>query len=164
MSGPLNQLAKVLGLLGSHHDGEIPNAGKRAHSMLISNDWTWPQLLANGSAATLSEEQVQKIFSAGMQRGESVGYQRGLADAQALAPVGAKPAHAEIQDDVDWLGKILVAAAAAEAEGHLNPDEVDFTGHMRSSLTTFGRRTYCSQRQRNWLRVLEKSLRRRGYL
>ena len=120
--------------------------------------------MANGSAMALSEEQVQKIFSAGMQRGESVGYQKAMADAQSLAPAHPKPASIQIGEDEEWISKILAAAAEAEAAGHLDAFETDFTNSMREKLTRFGRATFCSQRQFESLKRLEKSLRRRGYL
>jgi hypothetical protein len=164
MSSPLDQLIKVLGMLGSHHDGEVLSAGRRAHNMLISNDWTWPQLFANGAAATLSEQQIQRVYEEGIRRGEAAGYQRGLADAQALTPAQGKPVSIEIEDDIDWLEKLLTAAVTAEKAGHLTQWEVEFTDDRRGQLARFGRKTRITQRQHDSLRRLEKGLMRRGYL
>src|SRR3954462_2039623 len=41
-----NKLAKVLGMLGSDHDGEIAAAGRRAHAMVKGAGLTWNQVLA----------------------------------------------------------------------------------------------------------------------
>src|SRR3954462_8180152 len=41
-----NKLAKVLGMLGSDHDGEIAAAGRRAHAMVKGAGLTWDQVLA----------------------------------------------------------------------------------------------------------------------
>ena len=40
-----DKLAKVLGLLGSDHDGEVANAGRRAHALLRSAGVTWHEVL-----------------------------------------------------------------------------------------------------------------------
>ena len=41
----LDKLAKILGMLGSAHDGEVLAAGRRAHLLITGADLTWPQLL-----------------------------------------------------------------------------------------------------------------------
>ena len=46
----LDKLAKVLGMLGSAHDGEVLAAGRRAHMMVTGAGWTWPELLGAPSA------------------------------------------------------------------------------------------------------------------
>jgi hypothetical protein len=46
----LDKLAKILGLLGSAHDGEILAAGRRAHMLIANSGWTWPELLGAPSA------------------------------------------------------------------------------------------------------------------
>lgn len=40
-----DKLAKVLGLLGSAHDGEVVNAGRRAHALLRAAGATWHEVL-----------------------------------------------------------------------------------------------------------------------
>jgi hypothetical protein len=157
------QLAKLLGMLGSSFDGEVLVAARKAHALVIANDWTWPQLLANGSSSALTEEQMNKIYAAGIQRGEALGYQRGMADAQAIAPQ-PKGASITVDDDVGWISKVLEAAAKAEADQKLDTFEIDFSASMRAKVTRFGRSTYVSQKQFDSLKRLEKSLRRRGYL
>jgi hypothetical protein len=91
VTAEIDQLAKLLGMLGSAFDGEVLVAARKAHALVINNDWTWPQLLANGSASALTEEQINRVYAAGLQKGEIVGYQRGMADAQAM---GTPPARA----------------------------------------------------------------------
>jgi hypothetical protein len=48
------KLAKVLGLLGSDHDGEVAAAGRRAHAMVKNAGLTWPEVI--GPAAPLKPE------------------------------------------------------------------------------------------------------------
>ena len=38
-------LAKVLGMLGSAHDGEVVNAARKAHELLAAKGVTWPAVL-----------------------------------------------------------------------------------------------------------------------
>jgi hypothetical protein len=40
-----SKLAKVLGMLGSDHDGEIAAAGRRANQMIRNAGLTWPQVI-----------------------------------------------------------------------------------------------------------------------
>jgi hypothetical protein len=164
MAAPVDQLVKLLGMLGSDFDGEVLVAAHKAHALLIANDWTWPQLLANGSASSLTEEQMNKIFTAGVQKGEILGYQRGMADAQAMGTPPAKGPSIEIADDLAWLTRVLEAAEQARPNGHLDQFEADISSSMCAKVARFGRGTFISQRQFDSLKRLEKSLRRRGYL
>ena len=41
-----DKLVKVLGMLGSAHDGEVAAAGRRAHSMLKAKGLTWGDVIA----------------------------------------------------------------------------------------------------------------------
>jgi hypothetical protein len=163
MSAEIERLAQLLGMLGSDFDGEVLVAARKAHALLITLDATWGQLLANGSDSSLTEEQMTKIYSAGLQRGEAIGYQRGMADAQVVAPQARAPT-ITVSDDLDWINRVLEAAEQAEPNGHLDAFETDFAGSMRGKVSRFGRATYVSQKQFDALRRLEQSLRRRGYL
>jgi hypothetical protein len=40
-----DKLVKVLGMLGSDHDGEVAAAGRRAHSMLKAEGLTWSDVI-----------------------------------------------------------------------------------------------------------------------
>src|SRR3954469_23200789 len=40
-----DKLVKVLGMLGSDHDGEVAAAGRRAHSMLQAEGLTWGEVI-----------------------------------------------------------------------------------------------------------------------
>jgi hypothetical protein len=164
MAAEVDQLAKLLGMLGSAFDGEVLVAARKAHALVINNDWTFPQLLANGSASALTEEQINRVYAAGLQKGEIVGYQRGMADAQAMGTPPAKGASITVADDLAWLERILAAAEQAEANGHLDQFETDFSQSMHAKVARFGRGTFVSQRQFDSLKRLEKSLHRRGYL
>jgi hypothetical protein len=55
----LDKLSKVLGMLGSAHDGEVLAAGRRAHIMVSNAGWTWPALLGMASTARNSEPPSQ---------------------------------------------------------------------------------------------------------
>jgi hypothetical protein len=159
----LDQLVKLLGMLGSDFDGEVLVAARKAHALLVSNDWTWPQLLANGSASALTEEQMTRIYAAGLQKGEALGYQRGMTDAQVMStPV--EGASITIADDLEWVTRILNAAEQARAHDHLDDFEQDFSASMLAKVERFGKTTFVSQRQFDSLKRLEKSLHRRGYL
>ena len=39
------RLVKILGLLGSDHDGEVAAAGRRAHQLLQGAGLTWPEVI-----------------------------------------------------------------------------------------------------------------------
>jgi hypothetical protein len=41
-----SKLVKVLGMLGSAHDGEVAAAGRKAHSMLQAEGLTWDEVIA----------------------------------------------------------------------------------------------------------------------
>src|SRR3954465_8229254 len=45
-NGLVTKLVKVLGMLGSDHDGEIAAAGRRANAMVRGAGLTWDQVLA----------------------------------------------------------------------------------------------------------------------
>lgn len=47
MSDSLSQLAAVLGMMGSKHDGEVLNAARHAERLRGKMDKTWGQLLAS---------------------------------------------------------------------------------------------------------------------
>ena len=49
-----DKLVKVLGMLGSAHDGEVAAAGRRAHSMLKAEGLTWVDVIK--PAAPKSEQ------------------------------------------------------------------------------------------------------------
>jgi hypothetical protein len=163
MSSSVDQLVTLLNMFSSDFDNQVLVAARAVHAKMISNDWTWLQLLANGSGANLTEQKIQKVYAAGMQKGEIIGYQRGMADAQASGtPV--KGHSIEIADDLDWLTRVLDAAEKARRNNHLDQFESDISASMRAKVERFGKTTFISQRQFDSLKRLEISLRRRGYL
>ena len=164
MAPPLEILPKILALAcGGGPAGEVLAAVSKIRAVMISNDWRWEQLLANSQAASFSEVRLQQVYSAGLARGEQLGYQRGLADAPTVTTKPKGPS-IEIQDDFDWLQQILDVAQQAEAEGLLDTFEVDITKDHRHKLSRFGRRTYLSQPQYNSFKRLEAKLKRLGKL
>jgi hypothetical protein len=163
MSDATKRMAMLLGMLGSDHDGEVITAARKAHALLVANDWTWPSLLG-GADANLTQDQMNKIFAAGMQKGEAVGYQKGMIDAAVVTGAPAKSASITVSNDLPWIESLLAAAAKAEAKGLLNAFEIDFADSMRARIKRFGDQTYVTQKQFEVLRRLETALRRRGYL
>jgi hypothetical protein len=45
-----DRLSKLLGMLGSHHDGEVACAGRMAHALIVAAGTTWPELLGVSDA------------------------------------------------------------------------------------------------------------------
>jgi hypothetical protein len=46
------RLAKLLGLFGSHHDGEVLAAARKAHALIRQLDMTWHDLIAAAPATS----------------------------------------------------------------------------------------------------------------
>lgn len=46
-----NRLVKILGLLGSDHDGEIAAAGRKAHALIKGAGLTWDDVIAPAAPA-----------------------------------------------------------------------------------------------------------------
>jgi hypothetical protein len=161
VSAPVGQLAKLLGLLGSSFDGEVVSAARKAHALLIANDWTWQQLLTNGGASALTEEQIQRVYAAGLQKGEQLGYDRGLADGATAPPKGPS---IKVGQGAGWISGILEAAAKAQAVGALDSFETDFSNSIRTKIERFGASTFVSQRQLDSLTRLETKMKRLGHL
>jgi hypothetical protein len=70
---PIERLAQLLGMLGSHHDGEVLNAAKAAHRLFAQLQTTWLALLA------ATPEQLEEAYD--------IGYRAGvLAGAHSMRP------------------------------------------------------------------------------
>jgi hypothetical protein len=54
-----SKLTKVLGMLGSDHDGEIAAAGRKAHSMLQAEGLTWGEVIAPARLAPPPRSELQ---------------------------------------------------------------------------------------------------------
>lgn len=48
------KLAKFLGMMGSHHDGEVITAARKAHDLVHKQNHTWPEIIG------VSETEVQR--------------------------------------------------------------------------------------------------------
>jgi hypothetical protein len=64
----IDKLGKILGLLGSAHDGEVVNAGRMAHEMVRAAKTTWSRILSAGritpeadSLKGQTQEQVRSV-------------------------------------------------------------------------------------------------------
>ena len=55
-----DRLAKLLGLLGSDHDGEVAAAGRRAHKLLTEAKLTWHAVIAPPPVVVNAPEPAQR--------------------------------------------------------------------------------------------------------
>jgi hypothetical protein len=154
----LDQMVKLLNMFGSNYDGEVLNAARMVHAKLVANDWTWEQLFANGNA-NLTEEQLARVYGAGLRKGEALGYARGLADAQSGA---AKPPSAPLDDDIDWARRVLETADQHQA--CLSTWEVDFVDDFLVKIKKWGRQAYISQKQFVVVQRIENVLEKHRFL
>lgn len=58
------RLARVLGLLGSNHDGEVVNAGRIANDMVRAADMTWGEVLGDQGRALTRLSEAEDDFAA----------------------------------------------------------------------------------------------------
>ena len=79
MTPEIGKLIKTLRMLSADNDHLCLVAARKVHAQIVTNDWDWEQLLANGSSTTLTEEQLARVFAAGIAKGEQLGYERGIA-------------------------------------------------------------------------------------
>lgn len=80
------RLIQLLGMLGSHHDGEVLNAAKLAQRQLGATGLTWEELINGPAPEDHDPEAFAQAFEAGYQEGLKQGYKKGYAAAeQALA-------------------------------------------------------------------------------
>jgi hypothetical protein len=158
MSDDLAQLPKLCGRLFSDFDHEVLTAARMIRAKFISNDWSWEQLLGNGSASALTQEQMQKIYEAG----EQAGYERGFADGQTVGPT-AKPS-SYLGTDADWAKSVLEAATKARSDGRLSDYESEFTRDNLARIEQYGRLTRITDKQKNFIRRMETDLKYHGYL
>lgn len=82
------RLAKLLGMLGSAHDGERDNAARMAHDMVREAGGTWESVL-RANAGELSEaqrftkEDLAYAYDRGYREGRNDGVQQGMAEERA---------------------------------------------------------------------------------
>jgi hypothetical protein len=158
MTPEVSKLIKTLRMLSAENDNVVLVAARKAHAQVVAQDWDWGQLLANGSSTSLTEEQLARVFAAGIRKGEQLGYERGVADATSGATKGPS---IQLGDDTDWARKIVEIASANPT---LSDPERHFTGDMLSKIHRWGKTAYISQKQWDWIRRIETKLRRHGQL
>jgi hypothetical protein len=156
-----DKLGKVLAMLTSPHDGERLAAAARFTAILDAHDIHPSQVLANGSSATLNEEQASRIYWEGHARGCAETEQR-LRPARDWTPAG--DTKAAVGDDIERLETILKAAAQSRDAGLLFHWEVSFSDDMRDRFEKYGSRIYISERQWAVLDRLETKMHRVGIL
>jgi len=61
-----DKLVKVLGLLGSDHDGEVAAAGRRAHSMLKAEGLTWSDVIKPAAPKSEQPQRPQRRWRRGV--------------------------------------------------------------------------------------------------
>jgi len=61
-----SKLVKVLGMLGSAHDGEVAAAGRRAHSMLKAMGLTWSDVIKPAAPKSEQPQRPQRRWRRGV--------------------------------------------------------------------------------------------------
>lgn len=95
MTQPLDRvrLAKLLGLLGSAHDGERDNAARFATDLVRESGETWETVLkANGAAgdgAQFTKDDLAYAYDRGYREGRNEGVQEGMAQERASRGPGS---------------------------------------------------------------------------
>jgi hypothetical protein len=56
-----NKLARICGMFGSDHDGEIAAAARKAHHLLRSRGLTWREVIALPARATAEPETLSEL-------------------------------------------------------------------------------------------------------
>jgi ribulose bisphosphate carboxylase small subunit len=160
----IDRIAKLLRMICDRsNDGETLVAASRLSAIVTSHDVDWDQALAgNGNGSAVSQEDMQRIFNAG--------YERGMQDAATSkpsagdwAPAGKSRAN-EVGEKIGELEAIIDAAERAKADGCLSDFHVEFTGSMRDRLNNWGARTFVSEKQWEVLNRLRSILERTDYL
>jgi hypothetical protein len=125
-----DRLAKLLRVACSTGpDGEKLAAVGRLSAIAAAHDLDWDLALANGNGATLTEEQMHRIYSEGYQRGLADGHQEARPERDWTPAAGIS---AEVgPDDAERLEAILNAAAQSRDAGLLSDWEVQFSNDMR---------------------------------
>jgi hypothetical protein len=95
----LRRLARLLGMMGSHHDGEILNAAKAAQKFLVASlgSTAWEEVLLHNNGARWTDDDVRAAIDAAYKQG----YAAREADAKdeaikALADADTCPAFAAL--------------------------------------------------------------------
>jgi hypothetical protein len=159
MTPEIQKLIKLCRMLSSDHDHEALAAARRIHSLIVTEDLDWAQLLANGASMALTQEQIAKVYGAGIARGEGIGYQRGVLDAKAGT---AKGPTIDLEDDAVWAERVLSKAAGNSQLSEWERDE--FSPDMLARVRKWGRGARISQKQWNIIRSVEGKLKRLGQL
>jgi hypothetical protein len=87
------RLIQLLGMIGSHHDGEALNAARLAQRLIGAEAMTWEEVFngvggGNGSGRPPSGDLISKAYH----KGHADGFRDGLAKGHATATVKRTPA------------------------------------------------------------------------
>jgi len=88
------RLIKVLGMLGSTHDGERANAAAAATKLLMELRLTWDELLSDDAPYPPSETREQHSYRAALAEARRAGYEAGY-------EAGYQAGHRRAQQDAD---------------------------------------------------------------
>jgi hypothetical protein len=85
----LTRLARLLGMLGSNHDGEVASAGRMAHRLVATHKLSWDELLKNGTQPgsvdkLYTQDDIVASYNAGLHEGMKQGMDQARA-AEAVA-------------------------------------------------------------------------------
>jgi hypothetical protein len=159
-----DRLAKLLRLACSTGpDGEKLAAVNRIAALVAAHDLDWDQILAANGAQPLAQDQLQKVYDAGYERGDSFGYQRGFAQGQRAAHP-QPPDWASVPPQThsyEYLEPVITAARSAPFI--LNDFETQFVESLHGRIRKYGPRTFVSPKQWAVLDRLAQKLERYGY-
>jgi hypothetical protein len=153
--------AKLLRMLTSSHDGEVLAAANRLNALVISHGVDWDAALGGNDGPTLSQEQMQRLYDEGYNRGFVDGQQQAK-PARDWTPTGGTSA--EVGSDYVRLKLILAAAKEADEADLLNDFEIEFYTSMRGRLSRYGQSTFVSEKQWAVLDRLHQKLDRYGFI
>jgi hypothetical protein len=154
-----DKIAKFLRLACSTGpDGEKLAAIGRLSALVAAHDLDWDQVLANGSAPALTEQQMSRIYWEGHARGCSETEQR-LRPARDWTPT--VDTTAEAGGDADRVETILETALQS---GLLTEWETDWCQSVQERFKQYGSRLYVSAKMWAILDRLETKLRRAGII
>jgi hypothetical protein len=159
------KLAKLLQLATGRgaYDGERLAACDRLAALLLANDLEWPALLA-ASGAALTQEQLEKVYAAGYERGLEDAKPKPAEPEREWSIVGGAGGSRPVGKQIDRLRAILTGARDAEEAGLLSDFEQTFVQSIRERVIKYASSTFVSDKQWRILERLEARFRECGFI
>src|SRR5262245_64972779 len=85
-----DRLAKLLGMLGSDHDGERASAARKADQLVREHGLRWPDVIASSSSSTMADSSIEELIDFALDHGKhrltawEEGFLRGIGGRQHL--------------------------------------------------------------------------------